>query len=125
MRAGHPLAGGLDLDRYCAAEHLVMSARGDPQANVDLALDALGRGRRVALTAPNMMLGLSLAAQSDLLIAAPRALVATHAARFGLAFHDPPFPLERFVVSATAARAAMADAGVAWLMDTLDAAFAT
>lgn len=122
MRAGHRLAGGLDLDGYCAAEHVVLSVTGDPQANIDGDLNAVGRRRRVALTVPNMLLGLSLTSESDLLMAAPGQLVAKHA-RLGLSFCEPPIALERFEVSAVASQAALADLGIAWLMGALAAAY--
>jgi DNA-binding transcriptional LysR family regulator len=122
MRRGHRLAAGLDLDGYCAADHVVMSVSGDPQANVDADLEALGRRRRVAVTAPNMLLGLALASESDLLMAAPAGLVRSYAARFRLTFREPPTPLERFEVSAVAPQAALADPGVAWLFGILAAA---
>lgn len=124
LRAGHPLGRRLDLDAYCAASHLVVSLTGDPLGNIDLALHELGRRRRVALAVPNLVLGLAMAGESDLLIAAPAGLVAEQAARYGLAWAEPPLPLPEFDISAAAPAAAMADAGVAWLMETLQAALA-
>jgi DNA-binding transcriptional LysR family regulator len=90
MRAGHPLAGRLDLDSYCRAGHLVVSLRGDPVANIDQELAAIGRRRRVASTAPHLLLGLQLAGESDLLIAAPAQLARRHAAGYGLSVAAPP-----------------------------------
>ena len=124
MRRGHRLAQGMDVDRYCAAEHVVMSVAGDPLANIDADLESIGRRRRVALTAPNMLLGLSLASESDLLMAAPGFLVRKHAAQLGLVFREPPIALERFEISAVASQAALADPGVAWLLGALEAAYA-
>ncbi len=120
MRTGHPLEGRLNLDAYCGAEHLVVSLRGDPQANIDVALEAIGRRRRVAVTVPNLLLALQLAGESDLLVAAPRRLIATHAPRYGLGFAPPPLRLERFRISAVAPAVALADPGVAWLLETLE-----
>jgi len=124
MRAGRPLAENLDLDAYCGAEHVVMSAAGDPQANIDDELRAVGRSRRVAITAPNMLLGLSLVGESDLLMAAPSQLVERYAPAMGLTFREPPISLQPFAISAVVPQAALADLGVAWLLDQLEALFA-
>ena len=51
MRADHPLAQGeLDLGRYAAAKHLLITPRGDPVGFVDTALAEHGLTRRIALT---------------------------------------------------------------------------
>lgn len=122
MRRGHPLAERMDLDAYCAAEHVVLSLIGDPQSNVDRALQAVSRRRRVAVTVPNLLLGLTLAGESDLLAAAPRRLVQRRATQYGLVSRDPPLALESFEVSAAAPAAALADPGVAWMLRMLEAA---
>jgi DNA-binding transcriptional LysR family regulator len=124
LRAGHPLAMRLDLDAYCEARHMVVSLIGDPLANIDLALQEIGRRRRVTLTVPNLVMGLALAGESDLLVAAPAGLVAVYATRYRLAWAEPPLPLPGFDISATAPAAALADAGVAWLLETLESALA-
>lgn len=122
MRRGHRLAEGMDLDGYCAAEHVVMSLAGDPRANIDAELEAVGRRRRVALTAPNMLLGLTLASESDLLMAAPGFLVRRYADQMGLDYREPPIPIGRYEISAVAVQAALADMGVAWLLGVMEAA---
>jgi DNA-binding transcriptional LysR family regulator len=124
MRDAHPLAEGLDLDAYCRAEHVVMSAAGDPQANIDDDLQAVGRSRRVAVTAPNMLLGLSLVGESDLLMAAPSQLVERYSPAMGLTFREPPISLQRFEIGAVIPQAAPADLGVTWLMGVLEALYA-
>jgi DNA-binding transcriptional LysR family regulator len=121
MRAKHPLAGRLTLARYCAASHVVVSSVGDPHGNVDVELKKAGRSRRVAATVPNFLLALSLVAETDLLAAVPRGAAAS-AVRLGVVLADPPAPLApltRSSIHLVATRAAMADAGVAWLARTL------
>jgi DNA-binding transcriptional LysR family regulator len=124
MRHGHPLGPRPTLDAYCAASHVLLSLAGDPHGNVDLALAALGRTRRVAVTAPHFLSALALAAETDLLAAVPRRHAERHAARLGISLAPPPAPLAplgRSPVAAVATRAAMADAGVAWLFHLLAA----
>jgi DNA-binding transcriptional LysR family regulator len=117
MRAGHPFADDPTLDRYCAMRHLVVSLTGDPYGFVDQALEEQGRVRRVALTVPNFMMALALIAETDLISALPRRFVATQAARFGVVAADAPLPLRYFQMRAVAPKAAMMDAGLAWLFD--------
>jgi DNA-binding transcriptional LysR family regulator len=119
MRKGHPFAKSPTLDRYCEARHLVVSTSGDPVGFVDMALREMGRARRIAITAPNFMLALATVADSDFLAALPRSLLERHGALFGIRSVEPPLPLPAFQISAVATRAALMDAGVAWLFEVL------
>jgi DNA-binding transcriptional LysR family regulator len=117
LRAGHPLGRRLSLARYCAASHVMVSMTGDPHGNVDVELKKLGRKRRIAATVPNFLLALALVAESDLVAAVPRQ-AAAHARRLGVVLVDPPAPLaplSRSPISVLGTRAALEDAGVAWL----------
>jgi DNA-binding transcriptional LysR family regulator len=119
MRAGHPFADDPSLDRYCAMAHLVVSMTGDAYGMFDEMLARKGRTRRVALTVPSFMQALALLADTDLIAALPRRLVATHAKRFGLTSREAPLPRGRDKIRAIATKAALMDAGVAWLFDLL------
>ncbi|HKE19320.1 MAG TPA: LysR family transcriptional regulator [Kofleriaceae bacterium] len=124
LRAGHPLGVRPTLAQYCAASHVVVSLTDDPFGMVDRELRKLGRTRRVAATVPGFLLALALVAESDLLAAVPRQ-AAAHARRLGIVLADPPAPLAplaRSPISAIANRAALADAGVAWLLGAIVAA---
>jgi DNA-binding transcriptional LysR family regulator len=117
MRAGHPLAKRLTLAGYCGASHVLVSATGEPHGAVDVQLRKLERSRRIAATVPNFLLALALVAETDLVGAVPRRS-SIYARRFGIVLVDPPLPLSplmRSSISVIATRAAMADAGVAWL----------
>jgi DNA-binding transcriptional LysR family regulator len=120
VRAGHPFAIAPTLDRYCRAQHLVVSLIGDAHGFVDDALAARGRSRRVALTVPNFMVALATVAETDLITAMPRRLLDMHAPRFGLTSIATPLPLPRFRVRAIASKAAMMDAGVTWLFQLIE-----
>jgi DNA-binding transcriptional LysR family regulator len=122
MRAGHQFASRPTLDAFCDAQHLVVSQAGDPHGFVDDLLASRGRSRQVALTAPNFMMALAVLAETELIAALPRQLVARHAARFGLASIEPPFPFRSDPIRAIATRSAMMDAGVAWLFGVLQKA---
>jgi DNA-binding transcriptional LysR family regulator len=116
-RADHPYARNPSLDSYCAARHLVVSVRGDPVVATDATLAELGRTRRVVMTAPNFTSALFLAAKSDLVVSLPQSLVAAHGARFGLVATPLPFDVAASNIVAVTTRAALQDAGVAWLVD--------
>src|SRR5688572_8530552 len=118
-RAGHPMGKRLTMARYCATPHVVVSASGDPQGLVDRALAEHGLTRRVALTVPNFMHALAIVAESDLLGAMPRRFVTQYGARFGVISCEPPVPLESSPILAIAPQVATNDAGLVWLLDTL------
>jgi len=120
MRSGNPFAGTFTLERYCEAQHLVVSLAGDPHGFVDEALLKMGRARRIALTVPNFMFALAALADSDLISAIPRRFTVMHGPRFGVVHLEPPLSLPGFRLNAIAPNAAMADAGLAWLLDCLD-----
>src|SRR5262245_4487735 len=119
MRAGHPLADELTLDRFCGAPHLLVSLTGDAVGFVDEILARQGRSRRIAVTVPNFMTALAMIAETDLIAALPRALVSGHGQRFGVVHIEAPLDLPRFRIHAVAARSAVMDAGVAWLLEAL------
>ena len=95
MRHGHPaaLAGPLDIDRWLAFSHIVVSGHGDPRGSVDAALTRIGRTRRVAVVAPTFLHALELLCQTDLIGTFPAGVMASTAA-VHLASHAPPIPIE-------------------------------
>jgi len=96
-----------------------VSMSGDPLGFVDKVLQEHGRSRRIAISVPNFMLALALVADSDLLAALPQSLLSRNTKRFGLQSVAAPLPLPGFQISAVATKAALTDAGVAWLFGTL------
>ena len=119
MRRGHPLEGRLDLEAYCAAAHLVVSATGDPYGFVDTALAGHGLARRVALTVPNFAFALAAVADSDLIVALPARFVAMQAPRYDLVTVAPPIALPSYGMNLVASHAALMDDGVAWMAELL------
>ena len=119
MHAEHPFADDPSLEHYCRMRHAVESLARDDRGLVDKALAELGLVRRVALAVPNFMFALAVVAETDMLAALPRRFVATHALRFGVVSTDAPLPLPSFQIRAVTTKAAVADAGVAWLLETL------
>jgi len=119
-RPGHALARDPTLEGYCENQHLLVSSSGDPYGFFDLILANQGRSRRVAVTVPNFMMALAVVAETNLVASLPRRLVAMHASRFGVVASQLPLAHPRSIVRAVATKAAVMDAGVAWLIDTLE-----
>lgn len=117
MRRGHGLVRSLTLKSYLAAPHMLVSAIGDALGIVDIKLSEKGQSRRVALTVPNFMLALALLAESDLIATLPRHVVERHAKRFDLVTRPVPLPWMPDAIRVVASKAAMGDAGVAWLLE--------
>lgn len=119
MRRGHAYADEPTLDRFCAMRHLLVSSNAEPFGFVDRALAEAGRSRRIALTVPNFIQALATVAETDLIAALPARLVARHAARFDLVWRDLPVAQPPSHLTAIVPQSALADAGVAWLIDRL------
>ena len=73
MRWGHPLGRGrLTLDRYCRAEHALVSVTGGGfQGSVDARLTESGKTRNIIVSVPTFLAGIDLVRQSDLLLSVP------------------------------------------------------
>jgi DNA-binding transcriptional LysR family regulator len=121
-RIGHPYLRKPTMANYCAAEHLVVSPSGDPHGLVDEVLARKNLVRRVALTVPNFMLALAIVADSDIIAAMPRTLVARQAARFRVAASEWPDALGADSVRAIVPKVALKDEGIAWLFDAIHGA---
>jgi len=119
MRKGHPFARNPSIKRFCGMRHLLVSLTGDAQGVVDVALAQRGLSRRVVLTVPSFMMALSALAETDLLGTLPRHLVMHRAKQFGLVTVDLAVLRRRDPVRVVATKAAMMDAGTAWLFELL------
>jgi DNA-binding transcriptional LysR family regulator len=117
--SGHPLGKKPSLAQYAAAQHVLVSPSGATRGFMDDLLAEHGLSRRIALTVPSFLWALTVIADSDLVGTLPRTLVRAHGERFGVTALEPPLPFGRTRVRAVATRAAMTDAGVAWLMELL------
>jgi DNA-binding transcriptional LysR family regulator len=94
QRKGHPRGtGAIDLDGYCALEHLLVSpAGGSFTGFVDEILATQGRQRRVAVSVQQFLIAPEILAATDYVSALPSRLVGHHAAR--LDAFELPFAAE-------------------------------
>jgi DNA-binding transcriptional LysR family regulator len=122
MRHGHDFAADPTLERYCAAQHLLVSVTGEIDGIVDRYLTEMGLTRRVAVTVPNSTVAFEMVENTDLLVSAPRRLVMTQTKRFGLTVAELPMTLPKSQIRVILPKAGMADDGLVWLSDAIAAA---
>ncbi len=120
MRPEHPLAGApLTLDDYIAARHLLVSGRRRGRGQADVALQALGLQREIAVRVQGYTVGAAITAADDLLWTVPAALV------LNTQLHVTPLPFEcqplRFNLYWT--READQDPASSWIRDRVAEAF--
>src|SRR5262245_38545178 len=118
-RTGHPLGKKPSLEQYAAAQHVLVSPTGAARGFMDDVLAEHGLHRRISLTVPSFLWALTVIGDGDLIATLPRTLVRAHGARFGVTAVEPPLPFGPTRVRIVATRAAMTDAGVAWLVELL------
>lgn len=119
MRRGHRFARDPSEAAFLAAKHLLVSLRGEAWGFVDEMLAKRGQERRIVLTVPSFAVALDVVARSDLLAALPRRLVQRQGAHRGVTMAELPFKRPPDVLQVVAAKTALADPGVAWLMRLL------
>ncbi len=73
LRRDHPLARGrLTLNKYCRAEHGLVSVSGGAfRGPVDEHLESIGKSRNVVTSVPTFLSGIELVRRSDLLMSMP------------------------------------------------------
>ncbi len=115
--AGRPevMPRPLDLDDYCAADHVLVAPGGDLRGVVDAHLDAIGRSRTVVLGLPGFLPALAAVAASRALVTLPRQIARAFCPAFGLVTADPPLPIRAFPVSLFWHRRNDADPRTLWL----------
>ena len=121
MRRDHPLASrsGLDLDDFCAADHLRVSFAGRPRGFVDEALSRMGRTRHVVVAVNEFFTAGAVVHQSDLLAVLPRSFVPATGFAAQLATRALPFDLPGIDISLLWHRRHEQDTAQRWLRDVL------
>jgi DNA-binding transcriptional LysR family regulator len=90
-RAGHcRLEGGLDLDSYLAADHVVVAFADETDGVVDRMLAQQGLARRIVLTLPLFGAVMQAVATSDTIATISRVPAMARAAQYGVTVHELP-----------------------------------
>ena len=110
-----PDAPALDLDAYCAADHVLIAPGGDLRGVVDGQLEGMGRSRRIVLGLPAFLPALAAVAASGALVTLPARVARTFAGGFGLVTARPPLEVRSFPVSVFWHRRNDADPRTGWI----------
>jgi DNA-binding transcriptional LysR family regulator len=99
VRRDHPAVGAtLDLDTFCALDHVIVSPRGGGFVGpADAALAAHGRSRRVAMSVPGFLIVPEIVARSDMIALVPERVARDVAPRFRV--FEPPVPVPGFSIA--------------------------
>jgi len=125
QRKGHPRGTApLDLDTYCALDHVLVSTSGGSfHGFMDEHLDALGRERRVVLSVQHFTLVPELLARTDYVSTLPARFAERYRARLDI--FELPFEARGFTLFAAWPPRNQADPAHVWLRDTLAALAST
>jgi DNA-binding transcriptional LysR family regulator len=99
VRKGHPrVSESIDLDLFCDLDHVVVSPQGGGfRGPADTALEAVGRTRRVVLSAPAFLVVPGIIARSDMIALVPERVARDHKAT--LRAMDPPVAVPGFDIA--------------------------
>lgn len=89
VRDGHPLKGEVSLEDYAAAEHVLVSPRGDVHGAVDALLAQKGLRRRIALLLSDFMIVPQILTSTDYVITTPVTIARMFAREFDLRTFTP------------------------------------
>jgi DNA-binding transcriptional LysR family regulator len=116
LRKDHPaLKDGLTLKSYCAHPHCAIDTSGFLAGDIDAALTALGKKRRIAFRTPDFVTALFIAASSDLIQTAPRSLASQLSTGTGLALAELPLKIAPVPIGQIWHERHQTDPGHAWL----------
>jgi DNA-binding transcriptional LysR family regulator len=99
MREGHPLARGpMTLERFVAAQQVLISATGEETSLFDDKLKALGYVRPVSLVVNEYLAGLTVVASTDLVTGLFSRILAVAEQASALAIQARPLPMEPIAI---------------------------
>ncbi|MBE0627615.1 MAG: LysR family transcriptional regulator [Burkholderiales bacterium] len=119
VRREHPGVGArLTLEEFCDLEHIRVSVPGSGfSTQIDAALAAMGRKRRVRLAVPHFLLVPEIVARSDMISALPERLARGYEKK--LRIFEPPLEIQGFTVGEIWHERNQLDPAQQWLRDVL------
>ena len=119
---GHPaLSPSLSLESYLGAAHVSVSMQGEPDGEVEAALKAIGRTRRVALVLPHFVSALHLLPGTDLMLTIAERTLEVAPAPERLAVREPPFAISAFAFGLITHRRTEREPGMDWFTSLVTA----
>ena len=116
MRKNHPLGKTkLTVEKFAAAEHLLISMSGGSVSPTDQALTEMGLARRVAFTVNQFSSAVPMIIGSDLIAVLPTELMYRYLASDSLLITQPPIDVPKNSISMLWHNRQNADAGLIWL----------
>ncbi len=88
--------GRLDIDAYLARPHVLVAMKDHASTEIDTALHAIGRARRIAVTLPHWGNAPRLIQGTDLVLTVARKALALHEHDPAVVVFEPPFPIPPF-----------------------------
>jgi len=116
LRRGHPLTSGeVGLDRFAAAEHLIVDSNEAPYDRINQLLEKAGVGAGTRFRVPHFTAVPYIVGASDLVVTVPLKLAERAGAPFGLAWITPPLRLPTLQTNMFWHRRYNQDPGNQWL----------
>jgi DNA-binding transcriptional LysR family regulator len=116
VRNGHPASKGtFTLENYLELDHIHLSSRRRGIGHIDLALERLGRRRRIRVSMKNYLAGPQLVASSDMALTIPRTL----AGLYELTVLELPFIVDSLEHYLYWHKSADRDRAITWMRETI------
>lgn len=116
FRASHPLATGrVTLERFVAAEHLLVDSADSPYERINSLLEKAGIGPATRFRVPHFTAVPYIVSAADLVVTVPQKLAQRAAAPFGLVSIAPPLALPALQTNVFWHRRFHQDPGNGWL----------
>ncbi len=123
-RRGHPaFKWPLTIDSFASLDHIMVSGSGDLTGPIDVALEAMGKKRRVVAAVPQFLASLASVQISDAIASVPQKSAERYAKRLGLEIWPTPLKIPPFQVSAVTLSSASNDPALAWLLEQMQKHF--
>jgi DNA-binding transcriptional LysR family regulator len=125
FRSGHPLAAGeVTLERFVAAEHLLVDSADSPYERINQLLEKAGIGDGTRFRVPHFTAVPYIVSAGELVVTVPQKLAQRAAAPFGLVSIVPPLALPALQTNVFWHRRFNQDPGNQWLRGLLVDTFA-
>lgn len=125
FRKGHPLGrGALTLERFMAAEHLLVDGADSPYDRINAVLARAGVQASTRFRVPHFTAVPYIVSSTDLIVTVPQKLAERAAAPFGLEWATPPLDLPALQTNIFWHRRFNQDPGNMWLRGLLAEVFA-
>jgi DNA-binding transcriptional LysR family regulator len=125
FRIGHPLASGeVTLERFIAAEHLLVDSADSPYERINQLLEKAGIGAATRFRVPHFTAVPYIVSAGELVVTVPQKLAQRASAPFGLVWIVPPLALPSLQTNVFWHRRFNQDPGNQWLRGLVAETFA-